>query len=97
MENFADVNWETVRPTQEEAEAKCYGVHTTKHGVRMEVRILRTVAHGAHVAWSVYSQDHLLSITGQIPLINGIATSVAFERGKQRAIKFAELWIEETF
>lgn len=92
MMNFAEVNWVDLQPIHEEAEAKLCGVRAAQYGVRMEVCIVHTVTHGPHISWRICSHDHLFMAAGQIPLTPGLALRVAFNEGKQLAIKFAELY-----
>jgi len=92
MIDFKDLKWVALRPTQEESEAGLYGERVDRRCVRMEVRILNTVTHGTHVAWSICERYHRLMVVGQIHLTPGLSPEKAFNEGKQRAVKFAELW-----
>lgn len=92
MLDFKDLEWIGLRPTLEESEAKLCGERVERRCVRMEVRIVNTIAHGTHVAWSVCEHYHRLMVVGQIHLTPGLSPEKAFNEGKRRAVKFAELW-----
>lgn len=92
MIDFKDLKWIVLRPTLEETDAGLCGVRADRRGVRMEVRIVNNITHGTHVAWSICDHYHLLMVVGQIQLTPGLTPERAFNEGKQRAVKFAELW-----
>ncbi len=105
MKTFEDLKWEDLRPTPEEADAGfgLCGERAEQCGVEMEVRARRLwhgASHVTHIVWKVLAANPFfgkyMKITGEIRLSSALSFDVAYEEGKQLAIKFGELWIGMT-
>ena len=94
MNYLGKVTWIELRPNQEEAAVKLCGVRADhQSGIRMEVRILNTVEHGAHVSVTVADKSHLLLIKAQILITHAVSYEQTLEEGKRRAIIFANAYL----
>ena len=92
-EVMTEIKWERLQPNEDEVKYNLDGVRADHNGAKLTVRVA-DIEIGPHVVWSVERSFGMVKAVGTVQLPNDKQLLSSYELAKQRAVYFAELWVE---